>query len=472
MSESMTRHIDRPIHPWSERLSELPEGKGDFYHWGPNYTVDPVVLAGGEQPSVLLILRKKDLQWALPGGFIDPEDASEAVAARRELFEEAGLELDETDPVKVYQGPVEDPRSTRSAWPETSALLWRIDSRQPLQAGDDAVDAMWALLGELPSDLYGSHASIIEQAVIDHGSIREQLAYFGERCEITLTTGGHMNYDRHIVSLPTGTRAFVKRHNHAAFTDAEREAHSREYLRKEYEVYRQLNTQTNHVPRALELVDDHTLVLEACDPRDGWLWRAPRDAELQDRYIREVLAALDEIETLTFSDTSAVLPNYIAIEQDGWDEVTAHRDEIKTLLRRQDSPHGALLADMLDELQQAHSTRTIRPRTALAHADLRQSNLAWHPTEGVKIVDWSWAGPSSPGLDKTSFLIDLAKSGVDITRYVNHFDTVHARKLMGFWLGRAIQPALPGSIVREHQLASAITAFELLCSSSNDMIRD
>jgi hypothetical protein len=108
----------------------------------------------------------------------------------------------------------------------------------------------------------------------------------------------------------------------------------------------------------------------------------------------------------------------------------------------------------------------------LAHADLRQSNLAWHPTEGVKIVDWSWAGPSSPGLDKTSFLIDLAKSGVDITRYANHFDTVHARKLMGFWLGRAIQPALPGSIVREHQLASAITAFELLCSSSNDTTRD
>lgn len=454
----------RPIHPWSGRLPELPEGKGEFYHWGPNYTVDPVVFAGGDRPSVLLILRKKDLQWALPGGFVDPEDTSDEAATRRELYEETRLELPETEAAVVYRGPVNDPRSTRNAWPETTALLWRIAERLPVQADDDAIDATWAPLDQLPEDLYGSHADIIRQAVIDHGSLREQLAYFDNRYEITPTTGGHMSYERHIISLPVGDRVFVKRHDVTAFTDELHDAHSRQYLEKEYAVYRQLAGQTTHIPRALELIGDHTLVIEACDPRDGWLWRAPRDPDLRDRYIREVLTALKEIETLSFNDGSSITPSHIAFHQDGWGVFQTNRDKITTLLSTHPSSIAQALLGSVDTLYQETIAHAPRQKAAFSHADLRQSNLAWHPTLGVKIVDWSWAGRSAPGLDTTSFLIDLAKSGIDIEPYREYFDPLHARKLIGFWLGRSVLPTREGSTVREHQLISALTAFELLAS--------
>lgn len=459
MSEKMT---PRPQHPWADRLNNLPEGKGDFYHWGPNYTVDPIVFADGATPSVLLILRKKDVQWALPGGFIDPEDVSEITAARRELLEETGLDAPSSDPTLVYKGPVEDPRSTQNAWPETTALLWRVNSEKDVRAEDDAIDVLWAPLDNLPTNLYGSHSAIIRQSIESHGTFREQLAYFGDACEILPTTGGHMNYRRHIVSLPTGKRFFTKHHDEKMFDDIESALDSQEYLRKEYDVYRQLNQHTKYLPELIDLIDGHTLVLEACDPRDGWMWRAPRDTNLRERYIQEVIEAIEEIETLQFDDSSSVLPNYLAIEQDGWSEVIVHKDNVKQLLREQPDTYATQLAEALDELQRKHTRRSVRTRSAFVHADLRQSNLAWHPTHGVRIVDWSWAGPSSPGLDTTSFLIDLAKSGHDIEKFRKHFDPIHARKLLGFWLGRSIQPSRAGSTVRSHQLASAITAFRLM----------
>ncbi|MGB4761935.1 MAG: NUDIX domain-containing protein [Candidatus Saccharimonas sp.] len=452
----------RPLHPWHDRLENLPEGKGDFYHWGPNYTVDPVVIAGGETPSVLLILRKKDLQWALPGGFVDPTDANVATAALRELYEETSLQLNDTSPELVYEGPVEDPRSTREAWPETTALLWRTDAKQPIHAGDDAVDAAWAPLSQLPDDLYGSHADIIRRAIIDHGSLREQLAYFEGQHETIQATGGHMNYDRQIITLPIGKRVFVKHHDPAAFTDDVREQHSRAYLRKEYDTYRQLAHQTTHTPQVHELINDHSLVIDACDPRDGWLWRAPRDNALREQYISEVLSALRAIATINYVDTTDITASCTALDEDGWENYARDRSQILARLKQHGSSTAKRLAVELDTLHSEHCNRTVRERNMFAHADLRQSNLAWHPVHGVRIVDWSWAGASAPGLDTTSFLIDLAKSNIDISKHMSHFDAIHARRLLGFWLARSIQPARPGTTTREHQLASALTAFSLL----------
>lgn len=455
----MTRPIDRPIHPWSERLSELPEGKGDFYHWGPNYTVDPVVISSGDTPSILLILRQKDLQWALPGGFVDDTDTSDEIAARRELHEETSLELDEAYPTFVYKGPVEDPRSTKNAWPETTALLWRVGDQPSIKAGDDALDAAWVPLTELPDDLYGSHAEIIRQAIEDHGSVRERLAYHQRNAEIMPAIGGHMTYNRTIVSLPGGDRLFLKQHTADAFTDPVREQHSRDYLQKEFAVYQQLSQQSEHIGRCLEIIDNHTLVLEACDARDGWHWRAPSDPSLQKRYVREVLAALKNIEQLTYEDMSGVTPAHISFAREGWDTYEQKRDDIVKLL---DDNEATTLRDDLDNLYAEYTLGKDQTLDCFAHADLRQSNLAWHPEHGVRIVDWSWAGPSDPGLDTTSFLIDLAKAGIDTTDYTEYFEPSHARMLIGFWLGRAIQPTTGTSGVRRAQLTSAIAAFELL----------
>ncbi len=452
------RLTEQPLHPWRDRLENLPEGKGNFYYWGPNYTVDPIVITDN---SVLLIQRNDCGDWALPGGFVDPNEQA-VEAGLRELQEETGLELTDDSPELIYEGPVDDPRSTLHAWPETTALLWRTSEKHSLQAQDDARDAAWVPLSDLPPTLYGSHAALIEQALAEHGSWQEQLAYFGDRCDIATPTGGHMGYERQVISLPNDKRLFIKRHNTNRFSDAEREQHSRDYLRKEFAIYRQLGTATTHIANCHELIGDHTLVLDAYDPRDGWYWRIPNDPSLQARYITDVLRALAEIEQLSFDDTSDIPPAHESFELDGWGSYTENRQKIVALLGASAIPRAIELRDAVDTLYEQHQAKEDEALDRFAHTDLRQSNLAWHPEHGVRIVDWSWAGPSASGLDTTSFLIDLAKAGTDVRQYMHSFKAHHARTLIGFWLGRAILPAVTSQTVRDHQLASAIAAFDLL----------
>lgn len=59
---------------------------------------------------IVLILRRDDSRWGLPGGLIDwGEDV--AIAAKRELLEETGLALLKVDKlVGVYSQPERDPR--------------------------------------------------------------------------------------------------------------------------------------------------------------------------------------------------------------------------------------------------------------------------------------------------------------------------------------------------------------------------
>lgn len=60
--------------------------------------------------SIVLVLRRDNHRWSLPGGLVDwGEDV--LTAARRELKEEAGLEQAELDRlVGVYSQPQRDPR--------------------------------------------------------------------------------------------------------------------------------------------------------------------------------------------------------------------------------------------------------------------------------------------------------------------------------------------------------------------------
>lgn len=462
MSERMQPPTELPLHPWRDRLEQLPEGKGNFYYWGPNYTVDPIVI---KDDKLLLIQRGDSGDWALPGGFVDPGE-DPVKAGLRELSEETNLTLEDTSPQLVYTGPVDDPRSTLHAWPETTALLWRVNGGYAIAANDDAQDAAWVPLNHLPSKLHGSHAALIEQAITEYGSWREQLAYFGERCEVIEPSGGHMGYERTVVSLPNSEKIFIKRHNAARFSDSIRERHSRNYLQKEFAVYRQLSSQSPYIAECRELIEDHTLVLTAYDPRDGWHWRAPQEPELQKRYIRDVLTALKEIEAMAFKDASDIPPAHQSFVYEGWGQYDHTREQIAVLLATTAIPSADILRDGIEALYAEYLTQPEQSLEYFAHTDIRQSNLAWHPNHGVKIVDWSWAGPSDSGLDTTSFLIDLAKSGIDIQEYMDDFNPLHARRMIGFWLGRAILPAHHDTSVRDHQLASAITAFSLLQSGA------
>lgn len=454
----------RPLHPWLDTLPDLPEGKGCFWNWGPNYTVDPIVISRGSTPQLLLIRRGDNGKLALPGGFM--EDESPETAALRELAEETGITEVADKPVECYRGPVHDERSTRNAWPATTSLLMHTAEATEPHAGDDASDACWFPLRDVRAltALHGSHAELIRDAVRSHGTRHEKLEYFGDESDIEQPTGGHMGYTRLIATLPTSEQMFVKRHDASRFTDSERETHSRRYLRKEHHIYTSLTSQTPHIPKSVELIDDHTLIMDAYSRSHGWHWRAPEDPALRRRYVEETLRALQSLENAIVPTFSEIKPAYQSIVDEGWGSYDALRDEIVTLLQGSRLEGAASLLADLEDLYRDVIDTPAPTLDAFAHFDIRQSNLAWHADgSGVRVVDWSWADAAPKGVDTTSFLIDLEKSGRNIDEYLHYVNPDYARTLIGFWLGHSTWPTpTPDRTVREHQLGSAIAAYRLL----------
>lgn len=125
----------------------------------PAVTVDLVLVTEEERPRVLLIRRRHEPfagTWALPGGFVDENESLET-AARRELREEAGLDVGELEQLHTFGDPGRDPRG----WTVSVAYLARVDAdRLAPRADDDAAEVDWHNLDELPA-LAFDHAKIL-----------------------------------------------------------------------------------------------------------------------------------------------------------------------------------------------------------------------------------------------------------------------------------------------------------------------
>ena len=127
------------------------------------YTVaaDVVVVAETPSPSVLLIRRRNPpLGWAIPGGFVEP-DEDLIDAARRELFEETGLEPPDLQQLATFGHPDRDPRG------RTVSVVYGASLHHAAlpAAGDDAADARWFPLTALPTTLAFDHAKILAQVL-------------------------------------------------------------------------------------------------------------------------------------------------------------------------------------------------------------------------------------------------------------------------------------------------------------------
>ncbi|WPO70226.1 NUDIX hydrolase [Streptomyces sp. KN37] len=100
-------------------------------------------------------------QWALPGGHVDPGETSR-VAAARELGEEAGVYAapGELEPIGVFDQPDRDPRGRYV----TVAYHLTVVPGTIVEAGDDAANAQWWPLSDLP-ELAFDHADILRAAL-------------------------------------------------------------------------------------------------------------------------------------------------------------------------------------------------------------------------------------------------------------------------------------------------------------------
>ena len=122
---------------------------------------DVVVIAESPTPSVLLIRRRNPpLGWAIPGGFVEP-DEDLIDAARRELFEETGLQPPTLEQLATFGHPDRDPRG------RTISVVYgaRLKLAAMPAAGDDAADARWFPLNALPRNLAFDHAAILAQVL-------------------------------------------------------------------------------------------------------------------------------------------------------------------------------------------------------------------------------------------------------------------------------------------------------------------
>ncbi|MFB7938005.1 NUDIX domain-containing protein [Streptomyces sp. NPDC056049] len=123
------------------------------------YTAD--VVAVTDDGRVLLIRRGWDPyegHWALPGGHVDHGETS-LRAAVRELEEETGVRVaeDELRLVGVWDQPDRDPRGRYV----TVTYRATVPADTRATAGDDARDARWWPLTDLPERLAFDHADIL-----------------------------------------------------------------------------------------------------------------------------------------------------------------------------------------------------------------------------------------------------------------------------------------------------------------------
>jgi 8-oxo-dGTP diphosphatase len=135
-----------------------------IYDWPrPMVTVDAVVFdVSGDRPKLLLIRRGNEPfkgQWAFPGGFVDMDEELQDAAAR-ELAEETGLVGVKLQQLHTFGKCGRDPRGRNI----TIAFIG-ITKDNKIKSGDDAAEAQWFDINDLPENMAFDHNDVAAVAI-------------------------------------------------------------------------------------------------------------------------------------------------------------------------------------------------------------------------------------------------------------------------------------------------------------------
>ncbi len=121
-------------------------------------SIDAVIIKDNQ---VLLIKRGVEPDkglWGMPGGYVEWDESPEEAVAR-EVREETGLIVTSTKLVGVFGSPTRHPK-------QVVTVVYAVAVKDgPIHVGDDAEDAQWFPLDQLPARLAFDHQQNIEAAL-------------------------------------------------------------------------------------------------------------------------------------------------------------------------------------------------------------------------------------------------------------------------------------------------------------------
>ena len=180
----------------------------------PALTTDIILFTLRDDQLAILLIRRRAQpfqgSWALPGGFVDPDECLEDCALR-ELAEETGITGVYLEQLYTFGKPNRDPRERI-----ISVAYYALAPYEVLApvAGSDAAELAWFALDDLPS-LAFDHAEIIQlaqqrlRAKLDYSTVAFGLMgdtfTLGELQKVYEIIRGEVldkrNFRKHILSL-------------------------------------------------------------------------------------------------------------------------------------------------------------------------------------------------------------------------------------------------------------------------------
>lgn len=149
-------HLERML-----ALSRTPEPADPFArdHFDPGHFTASAFVLSPDATSLLLIFHAKLGLWLQPGGHFDPEDASVAAAARREVEEETGLATADLEPSPLFPALLDvdihrippNPKRAEPAHEHFDARVLLQARTFAVAAATDALAARWVPFAEVPA---------------------------------------------------------------------------------------------------------------------------------------------------------------------------------------------------------------------------------------------------------------------------------------------------------------------------------